>query len=74
MRNWEWVGIGSQELICSDNCKLENEISKRQKKDSATLSLPKSLASRGGTCTSSGKGAAVPLGLIKIPNRSRFSQ
>lgn len=30
----EGVGIESQELICSDNCKLENEISKRQKKDS----------------------------------------
>lgn len=36
----ERVGTGSQELICSDNCKLENEISKQQKKDSATPKEP----------------------------------
>lgn len=37
----ERVGTGSQELICSDNCKLEDEISRRQKKDSAILFSPK---------------------------------
>lgn len=80
MSNWErseGAGIGSQELICSDNCKLENEISKRQEKDSATEPPYSQRAKRVGAepALVQGKSALpCPWGLIKIPNRSRLSQ
>lgn len=62
--------------VCSDNCKLENEISKRQDKDSAIL-LYSQRAKRVGAepALVQGKSALPCLwGLIKIPNRSRLSQ